>query len=159
MKTIILVRHAKAESPAFDDDFSRALQPEGIADAKKLSETIKKIKLVPNKIISSTAKRAMQTAKIYSEQFNITKIEAWSEFYYGVTTQEFVEKIAQTEETANTLMIFGHNPTIHYLIDNMCKYFNNNTPTCATAVIEFEVESWNQVEPRIGKLKYHLTPN
>ena len=57
-----------------------------------------------------------------------------------------------------TVFVFGHNPTVHYLVNNLVRFFNSDTPTCSTAVIEFEVDQWKKVSSREGNLVMHLKP-
>jgi phosphohistidine phosphatase len=74
MKTIILMRHSKAEQGNFEiSDFDRKLTEKGKSDAdiaaKILIKKIKKIDL----IVTSSAKRTLKTAKIIAENFEIDK--------------------------------------------------------------------------------------
>lgn len=159
MKTIVMIRHAKAEA-SYDDDFKRSLQKKGALDAEHLSLKLSSLGIIPQRIIASTANRAWETASIYAKNlsFEVLNIEAWPAFYDGVTTYDFLAKIAETSNQIDCIFVVGHNPTIHYLVHNLCSDFNKDTPTCATAVIQFDVEYWKDIEARTGKLELHLTP-
>ncbi|MFV0521273.1 MAG: SixA phosphatase family protein [Mangrovibacterium sp.] len=160
MKTIVMIRHAKAESGGYENDFNRKLQPKGELDAAAIGARLQTLRIIPNRIIASPADRAWKTAAIYAEKlaFEESKIEPWEAFYRGATTHNLLEKVYETSDKFGCIYIVGHNPTIHYLTHNMCVEFNKDTPTCATAVIQFDVVSWKDVEARIGKLLLHLVP-
>ncbi|MFV0554237.1 MAG: SixA phosphatase family protein [Mangrovibacterium sp.] len=160
MKTIVMIRHAKAESGGYDDDFNRKLQIKGEHDATQLSGKLKAVGIVPQRMIASPAARAWATASIYAQQlgFNTSKIEAWEAFYEHATTQDLLEKIHATSADADCLFIVGHNPTIHYLAYNLCDEFLYDMPTCATSVIQFDVKDWTDIEARTGKVFLHLEP-
>ncbi len=155
-----MVRHAKAESGGFDNDFNRKLHPRGEADAIQLAQQLNALGVVPNRIISSSANRAISTARIYSEHLNFPSenIELWSEYYEGVTTQDLIDKLQESPNSIDVICIFGHNPTVHYLVHNMCSNFNHDTPTCATAIIDFKANSWQDIKAREGNITHHLTP-
>ncbi len=65
MKSLILVRHGKAEQIKINQhDFDRKLIDRGIEDVNELAKELKEDKFQPELIITSSAKRAFQTAKV-----------------------------------------------------------------------------------------------
>lgn len=160
MKTIVMIRHAKAESGGFEDDFNRKLQFKGEKDAEAIGGQLQALGIIPQRVVASSATRAWQTASIFAQgvHFNAAAIEPWEAFYHGVTTQDLLCKVQETADVSNCIFIIGHNPTIHYLSYNLCADFDRDTPTCATAVLQFDVEHWSDIEARTGKLYLHLVP-
>jgi len=160
MKRVIIVRHAKAVPYGYDDDFNRKLKSSGREDAEILSVKLKDLDIGPDLIISSPAKRAYSTAKVYANTFGYKKdnIRKEEDLYDGLTTQDFIDMLHELPENLESVFVFGHNPTIHYLISNLVRFFNSDTPTCSTAVIEFKVDKWNQIASREGELVSHLKP-
>jgi phosphohistidine phosphatase len=160
MKRVVIVRHAKAVPYGYDDDFNRNLRDSGKADAALLSEKLKALNVFPDLIISSPAKRAYKTAKIYAATYGYAKenIQKEEDLYDGLTTMDFIDLLHSLPVETDTVFVFGHNPTVHYLVNNLVRFFNSDTPTCSTAVIEFEAEQWQQVSSREGKLVMHLKP-
>ena len=72
MKTLIIVRHAKAEVlPANKTDFERKLTDGGKADAEKMASDLTQQIKCPDIFISSAAKRAWSTAKRFAGAFKI----------------------------------------------------------------------------------------
>jgi len=160
MKRVIIVRHAKSVPYGYDDDFNRDLTDRGIADAEKISLRLKELGIVADLVIASSATRTMHTARIFCENlgYNVGSIQKEDILYEGITTQSFVEMLQQLPEKLNTVFIFGHNPTVYYLVFNLVKYFNADMPTCSTVVLDFPVEKWKEVDARGGKVAFQFTP-
>ncbi len=160
MKRVVIVRHAKSVSYGYDDDFNRDLSNRGKEDAKLVSSELREREIFPDIIISSPAKRAIKTARIFSENLDFERkdIIQNQEIYNGQTTSDFLEMIQNFPDKANTAFIFGHNPGFHYFTDNLLEYFEGDMPTCSTVGIDFNVHSWKEVEARTGKKAFHLVP-
>ena len=70
MKVLHVVRHAKSVWD-YDGiaDIDRTLKSKGIRNAYEISRKLKLINLVPEKIVSSPANRALHTAVIFARVF------------------------------------------------------------------------------------------
>ncbi len=160
MKRVVIVRHAKAVPYGYDDDFSRKLRDRGKDDANRISSKLMGDGVKADLIISSPAKRALKTAKIYAENFRYPthSIQIEEELYEGMTTQEFVDLLRDIAEEVQTVFVFGHNPLVYHLTNNLVKLFNSDMPTCSTVGVDFDVNSWKEVSARGGDLAFHLTP-
>lgn len=160
MKRVVLVRHAKAVANGYEDDFNRDLRDSGKIDAQRVSTELKTRGVFPDKIISSPALRALKTARIFAETYNFEErnIRKNNEIYEGLTTDEFVEMIQTLPKEAKTVFFFGHNPDFQYFAENLLTKYTHEMPTCATLVIDFDVDKWEKVEPRTGMLTYRLVP-
>lgn len=161
MKRLVIVRHAKAVPYGYEDDFNRKLKQSGKDDAATLSSKLKTMGITPDLIISSPAKRAFGTAKIYAKSFDYPKNEIQKEkdLYEGLTTEDFIQMLNLIPDKVDTAFVFGHNPTVHYLTNNLLRVFNSDTPTCSTVGLEFNVDSWTKIAPREGELAFHLKPH
>ena len=160
MKRIVIVRHAKAVPYGYDDDFSRDLKDRGLKDAKMVSEELSNLGIKPDAMISSPAKRAIKTARIFAEHlgFEEKNIREVPEIYDGLTTSEFVELIQSLDDKLKTVFFFGHNPDFQIFAGNLLKNFHDDMPTCATVGIDFPVETWKLVETRTGENALRLIP-
>ena len=68
MKTLLILRHAKSSwKEARLTDHDRPLNKRGHRDAPKMGRLLRDKELVPQMIISSTAKRTRKTVKLVSE--------------------------------------------------------------------------------------------
>jgi phosphohistidine phosphatase len=160
MKRVVIVRHAKAVPYGYEDDFNRDLRDRGKNDAKMVSKELYTLEITPDAMISSPAKRALRTARIFAEhlEFDAKKIREIPEIYDGLTTSEFVELIQSLDDNLQTVFFFGHNPDFHMFTRNLLKSYHDDMPTCATVGIDFQVESWKQVEARTGENAFRITP-
>jgi phosphohistidine phosphatase len=160
MKRVILVRHAKAVPYGYEDDFSRDLRDRGKNDAKLVSTELQKRNIKPDIMVASPAKRALKTARIFAENLGIRKKDIIEDknIYYSPTTHEFVEIINNLPQDAETAFFFGHNPGFYYFVNNLLGNFNGDMPTCSTVAIDFDIETWTEVESRTGKLAFQIVP-
>lgn len=160
MKRVVIVRHGKSVPYGYDDDFNRDLRERGKNDAKLVSQELKKQEIFPDEMISSPAKRAIKTARIFAENLNFKKrnIIEIEDIYDGLTTSEFLGIIHNLPEESETAFFFGHNPGFYYFVSNLLESFYGDMPTTSTVGIDFDVESWKEVEARSGKEAFHLVP-
>lgn len=161
MKKLILARHAKTE-PLSDagTDFERSLKKRGTTDAGLVAIDLKRRGYIPELILSSPAKRAMQTARIYAEAFNIPEddIVVARILYDGDTTERMLAAIAELARDTSTLMVVGHNPDMARLSMLLSGQEFYHYPTSAVSVISFPMLEWRNVEVGRGKADYFTYP-
>ena len=160
MKTIYLVRHAKANKEIANiDDFNRTLIERGENDAKLIANHINNKKFIPELIISSSATRAFATATIFSDilKFPIEKILSNSEVYNS-TTESLTKVIKNISDDYNSIMIIGHNPTMTYLVNFLTDSFLDHMPTSSFASIKVSAERWSEIKGNNNKLTYFISP-
>ncbi|MCF8357367.1 MAG: histidine phosphatase family protein [Prolixibacteraceae bacterium] len=160
LKRLIIVRHAKAERGGYDNDYYRELTERGVNDAHNVAKDLLEWDIVPGKMVSSPATRALTTARIFAgelnfDEKNIVEIE---ELYFEYTSGEFVELVQETPDDVANLFIFGHNPFMYYMAKYMCNNFMGDMPTCSTVVIDYKIERWKQAQPGEGNFFLHLYP-
>ncbi len=160
MKTLILVRHAKSDWGNPDiSDFDRPLNKRGLRDAPFMADLIKSKGIVPDLIISSPANRAITTAKYFASALNypLDKIEQINIIYSsGVNT--ISELIASLDNQYNTVMLFGHNPSISSLSYNFSGGKVPDMPTCAVACIDFNSNNWEDTLESDATLRFYEFP-
>lgn len=160
MKRVVIVRHAKSVPYGYEDDFNRDLKERGKNDARLVSSELKERRVTPDVMVSSPAKRAIKTARIFAGNLNFNKknIQKAEDIYDGLTTSGFLEMIQGLPENAKTVFFFGHNPGFLYFTSNLLEHFGGDMPTCSTVGIDFEVDSWKSVEAGTGKKAFQLVP-
>jgi phosphohistidine phosphatase len=160
MKRLVIVRHAKTEQGGYDHDLKRELTDAGKDDAYRISGDLKNRDITPDYIISSPATRAITTARIFAEEFNFPKekIVEKKGLYFDFTTQDFLDLIQEATDDVNTFFVFGHNPFMTIMAENLSKNFEGDMPTCSTVVLDFDVDKWSDIGARKGKLFLHLYP-
>lgn len=161
MKRLILVRHAKTEPLTdADSDFSRQLKKRGHKDARMISDHLIGKSLVPDLIISSPARRTLQTAQIMAGAFSIpeSEITAVSFIYDGFSLDELVNEISSLASDKETVMVIGHNPDIALMAIQLSGDNFFHFPTSATAVIGFTVSEWSQIKAGAGRTEMFVYP-
>ena len=154
MKTLYIVRHAKS---SWDErgisDHDRKLNSRGKRDAPKMGELLNGKGYHPDIMYSSSAKRALTTAKIIAEKiaYPVDNIVV-SKNVYDATTNDLVNLINIIDDKYESVMLFGHNPSFTVLANLLADKYIDNMPTCAVAVIELNIESWKEIESDCGKL-------
>lgn len=159
MKKLFLIRHAKS---SWDDptisDHERPLNERGIRNANFMSNLLKEKNIIPDLIISSTAKRAHQTANIFSENLNYTKKIKFDSRIYEATTQNLLEVISEIENKYNYVFLFGHNPGLTNFANFISTQSIFNLPTCAIVGFDLPIERWKNISRHSAKLIFNEFP-
>ncbi|WP_430815224.1 SixA phosphatase family protein [Carboxylicivirga sp. RSCT41] len=163
MKTLILVRHAKTEQLGYmssKSDFERALKPRGYNDTKLVAKDMINRDSKPDLLISSKAMRAKQTARLFAEELGIDKQEIILEqfLYDGYTTSELLSYLEKFDSTHESIMIVGHNPEIAMTAISLTDSDYLHFPTTGTIAISFNVDNWEDINARDGKIEWFVTP-
>ena len=119
MKQIYILRHAKSSWDNSNlSDFDRPLADRGISDAKKMSKFLKDMNIKIDKVLCSNAIRAKETFDLTADGFNfeIDKATYLDKLYFGDTTT-IIQDLKELDESLNNILIVGHNPTLHYLVE------------------------------------------
>lgn len=109
MKTILLLRHAKSSRDrSRAKDFDRPLAKRGKKDAPRIGLFIREIKMLPDYILSSPAKRAQQTAALFTKAAGIdsSAITCDKNLYYG-GARDYLSTIQKSPNHASTLLLVG----------------------------------------------------
>ena len=159
-KTLLLMRHAKSSWKDEDlRDIERPLNKRGKKDAPMMRDYLKKKDLLPELILSSSAKRASRTAKaIAKKSSNPENILIELDELYLAEPQAYIEQIQKHANRVNRLMVVGHNPGLEALAQ-MLSDSVVSMPTSTIARIELPIEKWEQLDEKTeGKLKGLWTP-
>jgi phosphohistidine phosphatase len=161
MKRVVIVRHAKAEQYGYDNDLDRHLTERGEDDAELVSKELKRLKVFPDLIISSPARRTTKTAEIFASNLNYPKKSIWFEkkLYHGKSPENFLEMLKELEEEVSTVFVFGHNPSVYYYMNYLMRDFTDDVPTCSTVAIDFDVSLWRDLRARTGEMGLRIIPD
>ena len=167
MKSIIIIRHADASYDTnVPTDFDRPLTNQGLLDAKVMGKALADKKPNINLILSSSANRAITTARIIAEQIEYDKRIEEKKRIYNASSREILDIMSQINNEINSVIIFGHNPGLHMLTEQLSNQNFNQFPQCAIAKITLNFTSWEAINnlylkegnESIGSLEYFLTP-
>lgn len=154
MKKLYIVRHAKSSwSNASLSDFDRPLNKRGFGDAPLMGQALKKLSILPDLVVSSTAMRAITTAEIISSEIGYLKKNIQKdEDLYHAGPLDILEIINSIDNMFKSVMIFAHNPGLTHLINTLSNFNLPNLPTCGFVEIEFHLNDWQAVSKRTGKV-------
>ncbi|MCD2423912.1 histidine phosphatase family protein [Niabella pedocola] len=148
MKTLIIIRHAKAEQ-GFGKDIERKLTDRGERNAAKMARLLKEKGYHIDRIFSSNSERTMQTTRIFAETLDIpgNHIRYFESLYLadvlGIT--ETIEWLKEGENI-QTLAIVAHNPGVTNFVNDLTHTGIDSLPTCGIAVMEVAMNDWSNFE-------------
>ncbi len=150
-RTLIAMRHAKAESGS-DDDMKRPLSKRGYRDAQLIANWlttwcsnhhIQRIRL-----LVSPATRTQLTANIIAEAFSGIELEQQTlDSLYLASTGDLQHIVHQQADSDYCLAVVGHNPAMHALVQYYMNEMLNKFPTAATACLTFDTPHWQSISP------------
>ena len=143
MKTLLLIRHAKAETSFTLNDFERPLNERGKKDAPAMAKRVKDRNISIAAFVSSPAKRAKKTAALFCETLggNEEDIIFISALYHA-PAEIFFEVIKNLDDRFNTVAVFSHNPGITDFVNELSQVRIDNMPTCAVFAVQAAIEHW-----------------
>ena len=148
MKTLFLIRHAKSSWKFDVTDHERPLKKRGYNDAKIVANNLNKyLKISPDLVLISNAKRAIQTAEIFIEELGWENLNCQlNNDLYDFSGEDAFRVITSCPDEVSTLVVFGHNPTLSILASQLGSNFIENLPTSGVVIINFDVNSWDDIK-------------
>lgn len=140
MKCLLLMRHAKSswKHPGLADH-DRPLNRRGQRDAPRMGRLIGQEGLVPDLILTSTARRALDTARAVRDQLPAPcPLEERSDLYHA-SPRTILDTAASAPDDIRTLLIVGHNPGMEQVVEAVGAQ-PQRMPTGALALIH--TASW-----------------
>jgi phosphohistidine phosphatase len=165
MKKLFILRHAQAMPVEGTVDKDRHLTPTGVADAKALGRAMKSRGYQPDMVLCSTAARTRETLEGLAESLKTVPVLYIAKIYEGGTGDLF-HAVQQADEDVNSLLIIGHNPSIHTLAVRLTQ---ENSPMLINrlaagykpgtlSVLECPCKTWKEIKPHQNALVDLLEP-
>ncbi|WP_275785704.1 SixA phosphatase family protein [Pararhizobium gei] len=163
---LILLRHGKSAWPEGVADEARPLSERGRRAAPVIGAYMEHETLIPDLVLVSPATRAQQTWDLVRDELPADMAERTETKLYEVPAETIVDAIRSVEASCRTLLVVGHNPGMEdaaamlagggeagaiYLI-------KEKFPTAGLAVIDFDIEGWNDLAAGSGYLERFVTP-
>ena len=153
MKKIVLIRHGKSSWKDPVNDIDRPLKKRGKLDAAMVAEEFKKFDFIPDLVVSSPAKRAVDICRIFIKKMDIsTDILQINPIIYDFSGGKTSDFISSLDDSCQNVMLFGHNHAFTALANLYGNKIIENLPTSGLVVISFNIESWKDVEVGITEL-------
>ena len=153
-KILLLVRHAKS---SWDDasltDFERPLNERGKKDAPEMAKRLNSKKIKIDAFVSSPAKRARQTCKYFTKEFDPKKKNIVREAkLYEADEQSFYEVIEGFKDKWDSVAVFSHNPGITYFVNSLTENRIDDMPTCSVFAVTINTDKWSDF--RLAKKEF-----
>ena len=167
MKTLTLLRHAKS---GWDDpvprDFDRPLNDKGRRAARTVGREMRAQGLEFDRVVASPAARVVETLADVSEGYGRAIEPEYDERAYLASPSVLLELIHETDDSAERLLIVGHNPGLEALAMLLTRDDGNGLrgeiavkyPTGTLAEIRLPVDRWSEVGAGTGKVERFIRP-
>jgi phosphohistidine phosphatase len=143
MKTLLLIRHAKSSwaDPSLADH-DRPLNARGLRAAPLMGRRLAKRGLRPDLLLSSSARRARDTAHLMADALGcapeLIRIEPR---LYEASIEDTGAVVSALDGQLQCVALFGHNPTWEQVAQRLCPQIER-MPTAAVAAFEFDAAGW-----------------
>ena len=167
MKTLYLLRHAKsswADSSLADHD--RPLNGRGRRAAQSMGTHLREEGHRPELVHCSTAARTRETLAAVVKELDFAPAIDWDGDLYLAAPHQMLDLVRSVPETVESVLMVGHNPGTGILADVLCAdgdaasldLMRTKFPTAALAIIDLEVDRWEEVRNDCGRLRSFTRP-
>ena len=173
-RTLLLLRHAKAEQGHGKPDRDRELTARGRRDARAVGEWLRDASLVgvlPSAVLNlalcSTSERTRQSLDAVCAGGVSVKDARFDERIYDAGAAGLLDVLREVSDSINTVLMMGHAPGIPVLATALVQDGTGSTdaaerlsrgfPTCGLAVLEFKGR-WAALAPESAYLREFVVP-
>ena len=155
MKTLLIHRHAKSswKHPVADHD--RPLNKRGKGDAPRMGQLLRDEDLVPDLIISSTARRARRTAEFVADKCGYAEEILLARYFYHAGPEGFIEIVQGVSDEYEIVMVVGHNPCMEELVETLTGESARMT-TANIAQVWLPIQCWGELDYETGGVLINL---
>jgi phosphohistidine phosphatase len=145
MKTLFLLRHAKAENAAPGcTDLNRELTDRGRTEAELVGTFIKRQNVKLDLVLCSTAVRARETTELVLSLAGLPASVRYDQRIYEAGPLRLLEVISEIADDASAVLLVGHNPGMEELL----QLLTDSAEPMATATlskIALDTDEWTRV--------------
>lgn len=159
-KNLLLIRHTKSDwGHAGLADFERPIKTERTGDAQRMSQKLKALKVQPDLILCSPAKRTRQTAEYFCHtlHYDYHRLQLEPRLYES-SAEDYLEVIREVEASVHTLLLFGHNPSITALAHYFLPRAIAHVPTTGVVWLQLQSTDWYLYSTTPVELRGFFTP-
>jgi phosphohistidine phosphatase len=146
MKTLLVVRHAKSSWDRIDQpDIERPLNDRGKKDAPDMAQRLKEKNIKIDLFVSSPAKRAKKTARLFAEEYKVDKEDILiQEDLYEPALNNFYNVVAALSDKEDVVALFSHNPGITEFVNSLTNVRIDDMPTCGIFAVSAPINTWQE---------------
>ena len=167
MRTLYLLRHARAQRSPAIEDFYRPLDDIGRTRASAMAAEFVSLGLRPDLILCSAARRACETLETVRPAFPADTSVAIEEQLYMASAEHIMRCLQAAPDAVVSLMVIGHNPGLQELglllggkdsDARAARLLISKMPTAALAALTGELARWRDLAPGILRLERLIRP-
>lgn len=167
MKRLTLLRHAKSASDVdVPRDFDRPLSGRGRKGARTIGREMRALRLGFDRVLASPAVRVVETIAELDSVYGAPLAPSYDEHLYLAPVSTLLDLIRATDDSAENLLIVGHNPGLENLALLLAPAKRGSLraevavkyPTGTLAEIALPVEHWSDVREGIGEIVRFIRP-
>lgn len=146
MKTLLIIRHAKSgwSDPSLPD-FDRTLTDRGKEDASLMAKRVLRKNIPVDLFVSSPAKRAKKTAKIFMKEYGSDDEKLFLEpLLYEAGVKEFYKVIEEVDDRNSHVAVFAHNPGITDFVNSLQCVSIYDMPVCGVYALSIHTGCWKE---------------
>ena len=160
MKTLLILRHGKAQPDAPKGDHARVLTNRGQRNASDIGEYIATHVPPIDAIVTSDAARAYETAELAGQAISFSTPLTVEPRIYAAELATLLDIVHALPNDAERVLLVGHNPGFEELSEVLAAagVVPGRLPTAALAHLDFDVAHWRDVREGTGLLRGVITP-
>ncbi len=165
-RTLILLRHSKAEQSGYDDDHERELTKRGRADSRAAGAWLHERHIGVDEVLCSTAIRTRQTAEGVWEGGCVEADVHHDSRIYDASAERLLDVLREADPDANVVMLIGHAPGMPVLASLLAdgegdeaahERMSSGFPTTGMAVLSY-AGHWSDIGPGDAALEEFVVP-
>ena len=167
MRTLYLLRHAKSSwaDPSLADH-DRPLNGRGRRAAPLMGAYLREGGHRPDLVLCSTAARTRETLAAVMEELDVEPEIDWDGDLYLAAPQQLLDLVRAVPDTVESVLMVAHNPGTAILAHVLCAdgdaaeldLMRTKFSTAALAIIDLEVDRWEEVRSDCGRLRSFTRP-
>lgn len=160
LKTLYILRHAKAVPEDRDGDAERPLAKRGRKAAAVIGEYLGGLTPSPRLVLCSTSVRTRETLEEVLPSLDPTPEVLYEDKLYLASAGRLIERLQRLPGRADSILLIGHNPGLHQLALTLAEESDglaDGFPTAALAVLRVN-SAWDALRPHRAKLIDYQTP-
>lgn len=160
VRTIYLIRHGKAGwGDMGTTDRERKLEPQGIAESKRLGQQLMNSGIRVDLMVSSDAVRAWQTAIVLAETIGYQKDKIKKEsLLYLADEDRFLDELLVLPDEIKSVIFVAHNPGLTDFVNQYLEPPVHAMPPSALVGLRFRANHWNEITNCHGEVIEVLLP-
>lgn len=166
-RTLLILRHARAETPWGTEDRDRGLTKEGHAQARWVGEYLRQQGLGPDGAVVSDARRTRATYAWVAAALGDEAPSAYVDGrLYEASATRLISVLNETEPGVRTLVVVAHQPAVQDTVLRLASADSDEEavweagsgyPTASLAVFSVPGE-WTELDGRDARLRAFVSP-